>query len=112
MHKLMVIFRTPTDIPVFENRWSEDFVPRAERMPGLRRVVLSRVMGGPAGEIGIHLIHEFIFDDVDAVQAAMVSPEGQAAGRALMGFAASYVSLCFAEHLEEARPLPDSGVPG
>ena len=111
MHKLMVIFRTPTDVPVFESRWSEEFVPRAEQMPGLRRVILSRVMGGPAGLTDIHLVHEFIFDDVDAVQAAMVSPEGQAAGRALMGFAAPYVSLCFAEHLEEGRPLPDPGAP-
>jgi uncharacterized protein (TIGR02118 family) len=105
----MVIFHTPTDVPVFENRWSEEFVPRAEHMPGLRRVVLSRVMGGPAGGGDVHLVHEFLFDDADAVKAAMVSPEGQAAGRALMGFAAPYVTLCFAEHMEEARPL---AVPG
>ncbi len=105
----MVIFHTPTDVPAFENRWSEEFVPQAERMPGLRRVVLSRVMGAPATGVDVHLVHEFIFDDADAVQAAMVSPEGQAAGRALMGFAAPYVTLCFAEHMEEDRPLPGPG---
>ncbi len=107
----MLIFRTPPDVPSFEARWSEDFVPRAERMPGLRRVILSRVVGGPAGSVDVHLVHEFVFDNPEAVQAAMVSPEGQAAGRALMGFAASRVTLCFAEHLEEARPLPASSPP-
>ncbi len=112
MHKLMLIFHTPTDVPAFETHWSEDFVPRAERMPGLRRVILSRVMGGPSGQVEVHLVHEFIFDSPEAVQAAMISPEGQAAGRALMGFAAKYVTMCFAEHLEEARPLPAMSGPG
>jgi hypothetical protein len=36
----------------------------------------------------------------------MTSSEGVEAGRALMGFAARQVSLSFAEHLEEERPIP------
>jgi hypothetical protein len=36
----------------------------------------------------------------------MMSPEGQAAGHALMAFAAGVVNIVFAEHLEEDRPLP------
>jgi hypothetical protein len=34
----------------------------------------------------------------------MASSAGQAAGQALMSFAAQKVTLCFAEHLEEDRP--------
>jgi len=40
---------------------------------------------------------------VKALQRALASPEGQIAGKALMSFAAEHVTLCFAEHMEEAR---------
>jgi uncharacterized protein (TIGR02118 family) len=106
VHKLILIFRPPLDPTIFERRWSEEFVALAERMPGLRRVSLARAYGGPAGATEVYLVHEFYFDDAEALQQAMTSPEGQQAGRALMGFAARQVSLTFAEHLEEERPIP------
>lgn len=106
MHKLILIFRPPLDPTTFERRWSEEFVPVAERMPGLRRVALARAYGGPSGPSDVYLVHEFYFDDSEALQQAMTSAEGQQAGRALMSFAARQVSLTFAEHLEEARPIP------
>jgi hypothetical protein len=49
------------------------------------------------------MVHEFYFDDLHALQRALASPEGQIAGKALMSFAAEQVTLCFAEHMEEAR---------
>ncbi len=105
----MLIFRRPADVTGFETRWSEEFVPKAEKMPGLRRVAVSRVYGGAAGEVDVLLVHEFCFDDAQALRQAMTSPEGQAAGRALMGFAANQVTLCFAEHMEESRPAVPKG---
>jgi len=57
--------------------------------------------GGNAGDL--HMVHEFYFDDLQALQRALASPEGQLAGKALMSFAAEHVTLCFAEHMEEAR---------
>lgn len=106
MHKLMVVFRPPLDPTAFERRWSEEFVPLAEKMPGLRRVALARAYGGPTGPTDVYLVHEFFFDDAEALHQAMTSAQGQEAGRALMGFAARQVSLAFAEHLEEVRPIP------
>jgi len=107
VHKLIVVFRHPTDPAWFDKHWSEDFVIAAEKMPGIRRVVVSRITGAPASEAEIHLIHEFHFDDAAALHRAMTSSEGQAAGRALMRFARQNVSLCFAEHYEEDRPAAD-----
>ncbi|NIS78752.1 MAG: EthD family reductase [Anaerolineales bacterium] len=101
MHKLMLLFRQPDNVVEFETRWSQDFVRTAERMPGLRRVAISRITGGPSGEVDLHLVHEFYFDDAQAMRDAMASQEGQAAGVALMSFAADEVTLCFAEHLED-----------
>jgi len=106
LHKLILVFKPPKDAATFDRRWSEEFVPVAERMPGLRRITVSRAYAGPGGPSDLHLMHEFYFDDEAALRRAMTSPEGQQAGRALMGFAAQQVSLAFAEHLEEGRPLP------
>ncbi len=103
MHKLMILFRRSADTLDVETRWSNEFVMRAEAMPGLRRVSVSRVVGGPAGDVDLHMVHEFYFDDLSALQQALSSPEGQVAGKALMSFAAENVTLCFAEHMEEAR---------
>lgn len=99
----MLLFRRPEDIDEFEQRWSHEFVPRAERMPGIRRVTVSRVYGGPAGPADLHLVHEFFFDDAEALQRGLVSSEGVEAGRALISIAGDSVRLCFAEHLEEDR---------
>lgn len=97
----MILFRQPEDVVAFDTRWSDDFVRIAEKMPGLRRVTVSRISGGPSGEVDLHLVHEFYFDHAQAARAAMASPEGQAAGRALMSFASDVATLCFADHLED-----------
>lgn len=103
MHKLMVLFNSSEDSLTLETQWSNAFVGRAESMPGIRRVSVSRVVGGPGGGIDLHLLHEFYFDDLNALKAALASPQGQEAGQALMAFAGEQVSIYFAEHLEEAR---------
>jgi uncharacterized protein (TIGR02118 family) len=102
MYKLIALFTQPADVGEFETRWSHEFVPLAEKMPGLRRAVVSRIEGGPAGPAPYHLVHEFYFDDKDAMLAAMASPEGTAAAHCLMAFAPKDVTLLFAEHMEEA----------
>jgi uncharacterized protein (TIGR02118 family) len=103
VHKLMVLFQSSEDSLALETQWSDEFVARAERMPGLRRVSVSRTMGGPGGAIDLRLLHELFFDDLAALKAALASPEGQEAGKALMGFAGEHVSVYFAQHFEEDR---------
>jgi uncharacterized protein (TIGR02118 family) len=100
MHKLVVVLRGVAESEWMERRWSEDFVPLAERMPGLRRVLVGRARGAPAGSAEVLLLHEFLFDDLASLQAAMTSAEGQAAGLALMRFAGERAELFFAEHHE------------
>jgi uncharacterized protein (TIGR02118 family) len=102
MHKLVVVLRGAADSERIERRWSDDFVPLAEKMPGLRRVVVGRGAGAPGGRTDVLLVHEFLFEDREALYAAMTSPEGQAAGRALMRFAGEGAEIFFAEHHEMA----------
>ena len=103
MFKLVALFKRPLDPEAFEDRWVHEFVPLAERMPGIRRIAVSHTHGSPAGPTPYHLVHEFFFDSLDAARAAMASPEGQAAGHTLMSIAPDDVTLFFAEHMEEER---------
>ena len=103
MHKLMVVFKSSDDSLTLETLWSTEFVARAERMPGLRRVSVSRIVGGPGGATDIHLVHELYFDELEALKTALASTQGQEAGRALTAFAGDKVSIFFAHHLEEDR---------
>lgn len=100
-YKLIILFNQPPDPPEFERRWSEEFVPLAERLPGLQRVVVSHTHGGPAGPVEIYLLHELHFANRAALTAAMASPEGVAAGQCLVRLAPKLATLLFAEHMED-----------
>lgn len=109
-HKLVVLFKRPPDPAEFERRWSEEFVPLAEKMPGLKRVVVSHTHGGPAGPVDIYLLHELYFESMAALTAAMSSPEGVAAGQCLLRIAPKIATLLFAEHMED-MPMTRSAQP-
>jgi len=103
MVKLILIFRETKPDANFLIGWSTRFVPQAERMPGLRRVTVSHVEGGPAGPSDVRLIHELYFDDRAALTAAMAAPEGIAAGEALValhGTEPGAIEMRVAEHKE------------
>jgi len=100
LYKLVILFKQPDDPAEFERRWSEEFVPLAERLPDVQRIVVSRTHGGPAGPVDIHLIHELHFESLAALTAAMASPPGVAAGQCLLRFARKNATLFFAEHME------------
>jgi uncharacterized protein (TIGR02118 family) len=101
MHKLIVLFEPPDDEQAFQLNWQK-FLGLAEKMPGLRRETVSRVermlFGKSEGELV--LIHELLFDSKEALEAAMQSPEGQAAGAYLQSFTGGRVMLLLAEHME------------
>lgn len=107
-YKLVIVFKQQPNPTEFDHRWAEEFVPIAERLPGLQRVVVSRTRGGPAGRVDIHLIHELHFSSQAALTAAMNSPEGVAAGQCLVRLAGRLVTLAFAEHMED-KPAPSEG---
>lgn len=103
MHKLVLLFLTPPDLDEFEHRWSHDFVPQAEKMPGLQRVSVSRIQGALSQASDVYLLHELYFKDRRALDTAMASPQGQSTGRLLMEIAGSQVEVLLAEHQED-RP--------
>lgn len=108
MYKLTLLFHDTPAIPDLMECWSREFVQLADRLPGLRLVGVSHVEGGPSGPTDMRLIHDLIFDDVQAMTAAMQSPEGVAAGQCLVRLtknAPGCLTMLFADHMQDA-PRP------
>jgi len=66
----------PVDIPRFEHDYMNRHVPIAARLPGLRRLTTLRVESGyMGGEVQHYRIVEASFDDRQALDAALQTPE-------------------------------------
>ncbi len=97
MVKLIALYRKPADVQEFDKHYEQVHTPLVLRMPGLRKLEVTRITGSPIGESKYHLMAEMYFDSLDALNAANASPEGKAAARDLMSFAADVVTLFFGE---------------
>lgn len=97
MVKLIAVYRHPEDVEAFERHYREVHVPLARKMPHLERLEVSRVYDAPGGSHDVYLIAEMIFPSRQALDEALSSPEGKAAGKDLMTFAKGIVSLYMAE---------------
>jgi uncharacterized protein (TIGR02118 family) len=101
MHKLTLLFRTPPDVPKFEEDWAHKFVPVVEKMLGILRIEVSNVEGGPDGPSPFYKVHEFYFADRAAMDKAMNSEEGMRAGYTLNAFAKGLFTILFSDVLED-----------
>lgn len=97
MHKLIALYKKPENAQDFDTHYFNVHMPLANKMPGLRKAEISKIVGSPQGEADYHLLAELYFDDLDAIKAALGSAEGREAGKDLMGFAGKLVSLMFAQ---------------
>src|SRR3954452_7920535 len=96
MAQIVVTYKTPKDVAAFDAYYAQTHIPLAKKLPGLRKYQVSQgAVATPAGPSGIHLMAVLTFDDMAAVQAALGSPEGQAAAGDLGNFASGGVDLIF-----------------
>ncbi len=100
MVKLSLLYFQPEDQPDFEEHYIANLA-LLERMPGIRRRQAGMVFGSPRGKSPYYRILEFYFDSRDALDEALRSPEGQAAGADLMRYAGKRVELVFSEVFED-----------
>lgn len=88
--KLTVVYGTPDDAETFDKHYHEVHAPIVARYPGLDRVEVSRVVGGPMGTPSpYHLIAELYFADHEALNAALSSDAGRESGRDFRSIAPS-----------------------
>jgi uncharacterized protein (TIGR02118 family) len=79
MPKLIVLYPQPADAVTFERRYSLEHMPMVyEKIPGLKKFVVARVLATPTGTAPHQRVAELYFDSPDSLQAAMASAGGQA----------------------------------
>ncbi len=102
MVKLIALYKKPSDIEAFDEHYKNNHTPLVKKMPGLRKLEVSKITSAIGGESKFYLLAEMNFDNEDALNAAMASPEGKAAGKDLMDFAGGLVHMMIAEVVEDA----------
>ncbi|MCL4877192.1 MAG: EthD family reductase [Anaerolineae bacterium] len=103
MVKLVILYKKPDYIPDFEQNYSTNLA-LLEKLPGIIRRQANVVLGGPAGSSPYYRFLELYFEDFQALDVAMRSPEGVAAGQNLMQFAGNLVELIFVDVFEDDTP--------
>ncbi|MGP3698433.1 EthD family reductase [Rhodobacter sp. NSM] len=88
MARLLVMYRKPEDAAAFDRHYAGIHIGLAAKMPGLRSYEISDgPIATPGGESDYHLVAILRFDGMEALKAALGSPEGQAAVEDLGRFA-------------------------
>ena len=98
MAKLFAIYQQPKDPAAFDDYYFNKHLPLAKRIPGLKSYEVTRgdVMG-MAGKHAVYLVAILEFASMEAVGAAMASPEGQATAADLANFAGAGVDVMIGE---------------
>lgn len=79
MAKMVVIYRHPSNPQAFDEHYFGVHIPLAKKLPGLRKYEVSRgPIASPRGPSDTYLIGTLHFDDMQALQRAFASPEGEA----------------------------------
>ncbi|MBI3516213.1 MAG: EthD family reductase [Proteobacteria bacterium] len=81
MARFVVFYDRPANEIEFQRHYREVHIPLVRKLAGLRRYRLSRNMRAIRGGESYYMIAELEWDDMDALQRAFRSPEGQAAGK-------------------------------
>jgi uncharacterized protein (TIGR02118 family) len=108
MVKVIIFLSRRSDLSAtaFDRHMREAHAPLVAQLPGLRRLVLNRVQPDPSGTPAARdATAEDWFDDLAAMQAALGSPQGQAAN----ADAATFLDLSKLQFLvvqEDEVPLP------
>jgi uncharacterized protein (TIGR02118 family) len=112
MYKIVAIWSAPkpSDVDSFEKHYGQVHVPLAAKVPGLRRLVLTRTAEGlEGGAPGFYRVAELHFDDRESLTQSSHSDAWQAmrqdAGEMLERFG---VSLTVSMGSEQDYPLDRS----
>jgi uncharacterized protein (TIGR02118 family) len=79
------MYSKPEDVEGFERYYREEHMPLAGRTPGLTGSRVARITGTPRGtDAPHHLVAELIFEDDDALRAALAGDHFRAVGKDAM----------------------------
>ncbi|SFT01632.1 EthD family reductase [Marininema halotolerans] len=102
MVKLVALYKHPEAHEEFDKHYEEVHTPLVEKMPGLKKLEVTRMQGTPmGGDAKFYMEAAMYFEDRAALDAAMSSPEGRASAKDLMGFAGPLVTMMIGEVARE-----------
>lgn len=78
MHKLIALYKLPPDPAHFREHYETVHVPLLAKMPGILKMNYSFDIKGADGSEPFFCIFEAYFENADAINAAMQTPEGAA----------------------------------
>jgi len=93
MAQVLVLYNTPADPAAFDRYYHQTHIPIAQKIPGLRSYSISN---GPVQALAgsaPYLVAILNFDSMAEINAALESPEGQAAAADLPNFASGGATL-------------------
>lgn len=93
MVKLIALYKHPADPKEFDTHYETIHLPLVRRMPGLRRVEVTRIANPQPGGEKFYLMAEMYFDSRDAMNAAIASREGKAVSKDVVSFARDIVTV-------------------
>lgn len=98
MTKLIAIYQQPKDTAAFDDYYFNRHVPLAKTIPGLRSYEVTQGdVAGMTGKHSAYLVAILEFESMATLQAALASPQGQAAAADLANFAQAGVELMMAD---------------
>jgi uncharacterized protein (TIGR02118 family) len=99
MAMIYAMYKHPADAAAFDRYYYATHVPLAKTAPGLLSYEVTRgaIASVGGGSAPYHLIATLTFSSVAAINAALVSPQGQAIAADLGKFATGGVDLFIAD---------------
>jgi len=91
------LYNKPADTAAFDRYYHQTHIPLAKKIPGLRSYVISNGPVQALAGIAPHLVAILRFDSMADLNAALASPEGQAAAADLSNFASAGATLLICE---------------
>lgn len=101
MVKLIALYKQPEDKLAFDEHYYGPHTEITKKIPGLRKMKVTKIVGSPTGESEYYLLCEMYYDDHEALKAGMKSDEGKASGKDLMSFAGDLVTMMIGEEIDE-----------
>jgi uncharacterized protein (TIGR02118 family) len=100
MIKLVVLYNHPQDKAAFDTYYADVHAPLVRKLPSLAKFEYARVTGAMRGESPYYLIAEMYWENADAMNADMATPEMREIGKDVRNFAEGLATMHIAEVLE------------
>mgnify|MGYP001342026348 CR=1 FL=1 len=101
MVKLIALYKQPEDQKAFDEHYYGPHTEITKKIPGLRKMEVTKIVGAPQGKSDYYLLCEMYYDDHDALQTAMKTDEAKASARDLMSFAGDLVTMMIGEEVDD-----------